>query len=62
MLNYPLVYLGCDGDGNGESRYAAAPVNGPPLLPPGGKVGAEVWPGVGLNVTGTGGLARLYCR
>ena len=41
------------GDGNGESRDAAAAVNGPPLLPTDDKVAAEVWSSVGVSVTGT---------
>jgi hypothetical protein len=52
-----LVQIGkpTAGDGNGESRgAAAAPVNGPPLLPTDYKVGAEIQPGVGVDVTAGG--------
>jgi hypothetical protein len=43
------------GDGNGESRdAAAAPVNGPPLLPTDGKVAAEIQRVVGVGATGGG--------
>ena len=51
------------GDGNGESRYAAASaVNGPPLLPTDGKGGAEVQPGVGVDLGWDVGPRRLYRR
>ena len=49
-----------DGDGNGESPdAAAAPVNGSPLLPTDDKVGAEIQPGAGVDVTGTAEPGRL---
>ena len=41
---------------------ATAAVNGPPLLPTEGKVGAEIQPGVGVDATGGVESARLYWR
>ena len=50
------------GDGNGESRDAAAAgVNGPPLLPSDGKVG-QIQLGVDVDAIGTGEPARIYRR
>ena len=49
--------------GNGESPdTAAAAVKGPPLLPTDGKVAAGIQPGVGVDVTGGGGSARIFRR
>ena len=51
------------GDGNGESRdAAAAPVNGPAVLPTDGKGGADIQQDVGVDVTGGGEPARVYRR
>ena len=47
------------GDGYRESPdAAAAPVNGPPPLPPDGNGGAEVQQDVGVDVRGSGVRSR----
>ena len=49
--------------GIGESRDAAAALaNGPPPLPTDDKIAAEVQQGVGVDISGDVGPARLYRR
>ena len=41
---------------------AASVAKGPALPPPDDKVGAEIQPGAGVDVSGDAGSARLYRR